>query len=229
LAIDLELFHEKITTPEIHPTEKFLKRFLEKIEVGSEFDTPLPVSEWTATEPLSPLHWQWSGDSWTWIAEPCWIWTGCRIGPIYRYGSVGVGNGKTQLTHVVMFKMTKGSISGELDHLCRNTSCCNPDHVEDVSREENCRRSGNVGGTNARKTVCPKGHDLVEGNLIPSQLKLGRRSCLTCDRENARTRRANNLKAIRAKDRIRGANRRAATKTQREPSIHTVRAETRIV
>lgn len=35
---------------------------------------------------------------------------------------------------------------------------------------------------NANRTHCPRRHPLVEGNLVPSQLRRGRRTCLACDR-----------------------------------------------
>lgn len=39
------------------------------------------------------------------------------------------------------------------------------------------------------KTHCPLGHDLVQPNLKPSEVKAGRRSCLACSRARARVRR----------------------------------------
>lgn len=32
----------------------------------------------------------------------------------------------------------------DLDHLCRVRSCVNPDHLEPVSRAENCQRGANA-------------------------------------------------------------------------------------
>lgn len=42
---------------------------------------------------------------------------------------------------------------------------------------------------NKKKTRCPKGHPLAEGNLVLSQLKEGKRSCLTCRRLGDKRRR----------------------------------------
>lgn len=33
-----------------------------------------------------------------------------------------------------------GSLDSDLDHLCRNRACVNPDHLEPISRGENVRR-----------------------------------------------------------------------------------------
>lgn len=49
---------------------------------------------------------------------------------------------------------------------------------------------------NKMKTHCPYGHPLIEGNLILSQLKLGKRSCKTCFNErNQRKRNPNGNKS----------------------------------
>jgi hypothetical protein len=41
----------------------------------------------------------------------------------------------------------------EIDHLCRTTSCMNPDHMEPVTHQENVRR-----GLIGNKTACKNGH-----------------------------------------------------------------------
>lgn len=39
---------------------------------------------------------------------------------------------------------------------------------------------------NSKKTHCSRGHELVGGNLRPSDLKKGKRSCLACNRAHSR-------------------------------------------
>lgn len=74
----------------------------------------------------------------------CWIWTGSlRQGYGQIWSSVDPA-GRRQLlaTHRVSFEITKGPIPAglDLDHLCRNTRCVNPDHLEPVTRRENLIR-----------------------------------------------------------------------------------------
>ena len=73
---------------------------------------------------------------------------------------------------------------GYLDHLCRNTRCVNPDHLEVVTIRENLMRSPVVpAALNAAKTQCPQGHPYDERNTIRCA---GRRICRTCNVERTR-------------------------------------------
>ena len=80
----------------------------------------------------------------------CWVWMGpcCRKG----YGSItvrkpGLKNPTRLRTHTAVYDKVMGTDwRGQdddmtLDHLCRETRCCNPDHLQPVPRSENSRRS----------------------------------------------------------------------------------------
>lgn len=72
-------------------------------------------------------------------ASGCWIWTGSILPN--GYGQVFAGNWKVS-AHRLGYVLAYGPIPKglELDHLCRNRSCCRPDHLEPVTRRENIRR-----------------------------------------------------------------------------------------
>lgn len=44
------------------------------------------------------------------------------------------------LAHRFSYMLRHGSVPDTLDHLCRNPTCVNPDHLEPCSRGENVRR-----------------------------------------------------------------------------------------
>lgn len=69
----------------------------------------------------------------------CWDWNGSvhKLG----YGLVYFRK-DTILAHRASYRIFKGDIPKglEIDHLCRNTLCVNPDHLEAVTGQENMRR-----------------------------------------------------------------------------------------
>ena len=107
----------------------------------------------------------------------CWIWTGGKhkLG----YGTLKVGK-KTEYAHRVIFEALNNKIPNgmSLDHLCRNPSCVNPDHLEVVTHKENVLRGIGPTAINAKKTHCKRGHELAGENLRITIV--GGRLCRTC-------------------------------------------------
>jgi hypothetical protein len=120
----------------------------------------------------------------------CWEWTGTKT--YDGYGTFRPQyDGVVNMAHRFAWETLVGPIPDglELDHLCRNTLCVNPDHLEPVTQAENNRRSYSVSGVNARKTHCKYGHEFTPENTYV-QWNRGRqgRRCKTCHRESVNER-----------------------------------------
>lgn len=119
---------------------------------------------------------------WSRVTESreCWTWTGSRDS--HGYGKIGIGK-RTVLVHRQAYVDLRGPIPAglDLDHLCRNILCVNPDHLEPVTPAENQRRArlarGHVDGH------CINGHEYSEENTRWINTKTGsrQRRCRTCE------------------------------------------------
>lgn len=84
------------------------------------------------------------------VPTPCWHWTGPDSGKAYQGKKKGRGHGyprmsldgQTVAVHLVMFTHYFGFIPGrkQVDHLCKNRRCVNPEHLEMVTHLQNQRR-----------------------------------------------------------------------------------------
>lgn len=115
----------------------------------------------------------------------CWLW----IGKLQNggYGQIkvpdGTAKGKTKYVHRVAYEEMVGRIPKELelDHLCRERRCCNPDHLEPVPRSVNVLRGVGWAAQNAKVTHCPHGHAFDKANTYHT--RTGHRACRACARE----------------------------------------------
>ncbi len=105
------------------------------------------------------------------------------------YGRFSLG-GKTVFAHQVSWYLKNGLMLPGLviDHLCKNRSCCNIEHLEAVNQSENVSRGHLIEivrarGKASRKTHCKSGHLLSGDNYVMYGDKL---RCRECNRISSR-------------------------------------------
>jgi hypothetical protein len=102
----------------------------------------------------------------------CVLWHGCRDRD--GYGAKWVG-GRRVMVHRWAYEQAHGLVPPglQIDHLCRNRACYNPDHLEPVTVRENNRRKW--------LEECRRGHAFSPENTLWE--KDGRRKCRSCRTE----------------------------------------------
>ncbi len=114
------------------------------------------------------------------VPEPntgCWLWLGDSVKGGYGRSAV---KGRKWLVHRLSYRVFIGEIPDGLtiDHKCKMTCCCNPQHLEAVTMRENVMRGTSISKINAEKTFCSRGHEYTEENTY--YYKDGRRECCIC-------------------------------------------------
>lgn len=125
------------------------------------------------------------------ITEGCWLWTAALNA--YGYGVFRPTQAFQVKAHRYAYEQLVGEIPEglHLDHLCRNTRCVNPAHLDPVTSRVNTLRGVGPSAHNAQKTHCIHGHPFDAANTYHVD---GRRRCRACSaarqREYAARRRA---------------------------------------
>ena len=107
----------------------------------------------------------------------CLLWPGSKHGR--GYGQVK-WKGKLTYVHRLVYEFLKGPIpeGDSLDHLCCNTACANPEHLEPVSHKENVARYWERRFSLKTKTTCIRGHE----NMMRTKSN-GYKECTGCVEE----------------------------------------------
>jgi hypothetical protein len=126
----------------------------------------------------------------------CWLWRG-KVGT-NGYAMFQIDR-KYIRVHRASYQAFVGPIPAglQIDHLCRNRACVNPQHLEPVTQRENTRR-----GFLSRKPTCPLGHEMTI-------LRKGHRGCVICRRAYQRKQYAKHRERILARLRERYSRKRA--------------------
>lgn len=92
----------------------------------------------------------------------CWIWTGTCNNK--GYGRFVIRKGECAVPHRYIYECLHGLIPEglQIDHLCRDRACVNPQHLELVTGKENVGRGWAFRG---RKSRCIRNHPLSGRNL----------------------------------------------------------------
>lgn len=92
----------------------------------------------------------------------CWEFTGALN---HGYGTIYFDS-RQQAVHRVVYELLVTEVPPglQLDHLCRNRACCNPQHLDPVPARVNLLRGEGASARNAVKTHCAEGHEYTEAN-----------------------------------------------------------------
>ncbi|WP_435300626.1 HNH endonuclease signature motif containing protein [Timonella sp. A28] len=91
---------------------------------------------------------------------------------------------RSHRAHRWLFQYLNGPIpDGKvLDHLCRTTSCVNPNHLEVVDNQENLERGWGRRIKTGWVNFCINGHEYTSDNTYKNPL--GRLVCRTCSAQS---------------------------------------------
>lgn len=112
--------------------------------------------------------------------ETCWIWQASKD----ENGYGMFRDGRSHRAHRWLFEHTVSTVPDGLvlDHLCRNTSCVNPKHLEPVTNDENLERGWGRRIKTGAVNTCINGHEYTPSNTYINPL--GRKVCRICSADS---------------------------------------------
>lgn len=120
-------------------------------------------------------------------SDDCWEVQRMRNNAGYSRVQIGGGGGSYVQGHRLSYERNVGPIPDGMvvDHVCRNRTCINPDHLQLLTMPQNSGRNAW-----SLKTHCPQGHPYDEQNTYWYPGEGRHRQCRACGREKSRLRRA---------------------------------------
>lgn len=116
----------------------------------------------------------------------CWEWTGSKTSGgygIFRWCNADGSIGLSAHRFIYEYLIEPIPPGFDVDHLCRNPSCVNPEHLEAVTHRENLMRGNTAARRNAAKAACSEGHEYA---VRLDEHGRSHRYCPMCAREKAR-------------------------------------------
>jgi hypothetical protein len=108
--------------------------------------------------------------------ETCWTWLGAVDQDVYGKFIKWLAD-RFMWLYVYNYTIPGGLALG---HLCRNTRCVNPEHLEVATNCVNILRGTSFSEENAKTAYCNRGHEFTPEN---TELYRGKRYCVTCKTE----------------------------------------------